>query len=111
MYELQFPKEGRFPISLDFVAPLQTTPNSWYGLDFRVAASAVVPVRIKGFDAEIAFAKEQQAIVPMRSDKDWLGFLPATGRVLMRWQDAKSTGEGKSFFTTNTTMETTVGPA
>ena len=110
VYELVFPKTGSFPIALDFVAALKTDPANWQGLDFTVAASAVVPISLSGFDAEIEFARDQQAIAPLLVEKDWRGFLPATGHVILRWQSARSTAEGKSFFTTTATIETTVGP-
>ena len=110
VYELVFPKTGSFPIALDFVAALKTDPANWQSLDFTVAASAVVPIRLSGFDAEIEFARDQQAIAPLLVEKDWRGFLPATGHVILRWHSARSTAEGKSFFTTTATIETTVGP-
>lgn len=110
VYELVFPKTGEIPIALDFVAAIKTDPSNLQGIDFTVAASAVVPMSIKGLDSEIEFARDQIAITPLLVEKDWRGFLPATGRVVLRWQKAKSTSEGKSFFTTNATIEATVGP-
>ncbi len=110
VYELVFPKAGSFPIALDFVAAIKTDQSNWQCLDFSVAASAVVPIRMRGLDEGIEFARDQQAIVPLLIEKDWKGFLPATGHVILRWQNAKSTGERKSFFTTNATIEATVGP-
>ncbi|MEQ1828079.1 MAG: hypothetical protein ABL921_19110 [Pirellula sp.] len=110
VYELVFPKTGSIPITLDFVASLKTDPANWQGLDFTVAASSVVPMSVRGLDAGIEFSRDQQAIVPLLVEKDWRGFLPATGHVIMRWQSARSTGEGKSFFTTSATIEATIGP-
>ena len=110
VYELVFPKTGSFPISLDFVAALKTDPANWQGLDFTVAASGVVPISLSGLSAEIEFDRDQQSIVPLLVDKDWRGFLPATGHVILRWQSARNTAEGKTFFTTTATIETTVGP-
>ncbi len=110
VYELVLPKIGSYPIALDFVAALKTDPANWQVMDFTVAASAVVPIRVRGLDAEIEFARDQQAIVPLFVEKDWRGFLPATGHVILRWQSARSTGEGKSFFTTSATIEASVDP-
>ena len=110
VYELVFPKTGSFPISLDFVAALKTDPANWQGLDFSVAASGVVPISLSGLSAEIEFDRDQHSIVPLLVDKDWRGFLPATGHVILRWQSARNTAEGKTFFTTTATIETTVGP-
>ena len=110
VYELVFPKTGSFPISLDFVGSIKNDASNWQGLDFKVAASAVVPIRLTGLDTEIEFARDQQTINPLLVEKEWRGFLPATGHVILRWQKAKSTSESKSFFTTNATIEATVGP-
>ncbi len=110
VYELVFPKTGSFPISLDFVAAMKTDTANWQGLDFTVAAGAVVPISLSGLSADIDFARDQQAIVPLLVEQDWRGFLPATGHVILRWQSARSAAEGKSFFTTTATIETTVGP-
>ena len=110
VYELVFPKPGTFPIALEFVAALKTDPANWQGLDFTVAASAVVTISLSGLNAEIDFARDPQAIVPLLVEKNWRGFLPATGHVILRWQSARDTAEGKSFFTTSATIETTVGP-
>ena len=110
VYELVFPKTGSFPIALDFVAALKTDPANWQGLDFTVAASAVVPISLRSLGTEIEFSRDQQAIVPLLVEKEWRGFLPATGHVILCWQNARNTGEGKSFFTTSATIETSVGP-
>ncbi|MDX1925544.1 MAG: hypothetical protein SFV81_03440 [Pirellulaceae bacterium] len=110
VYEIVFPKVGSFPIAIDFVAALKTDAAHWQVLDFTVAASAVVPIRLRGLDVEIDFARDQQLIVPLLTEKDWQGFLPATGHVLLRWQSARNTTEGKSFFTTSSTIEASVGP-
>ena len=110
VYELVFPMAGSFPIALDFVAAVKTDQANWQALDFTVAASAVVPISLSGLDAGIEFSGEQQAIVPLIVEKDWRGFLPATGHVLLRWQNARSTAESKTFFTTSSTIDASVGP-
>ncbi len=110
VYELVFPKVGNYSIALDFVAAIKTDSANWQGMDFTVAASAVVPITFRGLDADIEFATDPQSVVPLLVDADWRGFLPATGHVNMRWQNARSTNEGKSFFTTSATIEATVGP-
>ena len=110
VYELVFPKVGSFPIALDFVAAVKTDQANFQVLDFSVAASAVVPISLRGLDAGIEFAGDQQVIVPLLVEKDWRGFLPATGHVLLRWQAARSVAESKSFFTTNSTIDAAVGP-
>ncbi len=110
VYELVFPKTGSFPLNLDFVAAINSTAAPWQGLNFAVAGGAVVPIRLIGLEADIEFARDQQGVVPLLIEKNWQGFLPATGQVNLRWQNARSTAESKSFFTTSSTIETSVGP-
>ncbi len=110
VFELVFAQPGSFPIAIDFVAAIKADANQWQTLNFTVAASAVVPVRLVGLDSGIEFARDPQALVPMFVDKEWRGFLPATGQVMVRWQNARSTVESKPFFTTNAIIEATVGP-
>jgi hypothetical protein len=110
VYELVFPKTGSFPVSLKFVGAIKTDAANWHGIDFTVAASAVVPMSLRGLDEKIEFARDQHAIVPLLTEKEWKGFLPGTGHVVLRWQRARSAGEGKSFFTTTATIDATVGP-
>jgi hypothetical protein len=110
VYELVFPKTGSFPIALNFVGAIKTDASNWQTLNFQVAASAVVPMNLRGLDAEIEFAREPDAIVPLLVNQEWNGFLPGTGHVLLKWKNASTTSEGKSFFTTSATIDATVGP-
>ena len=110
VYEFVFPKTGSFPIALDFVAAINSDAASWQTVDFTVAASAVVPIRLSGLANEIEFANEPPAIKPQLVDKQWQGFLPASGHVVAKWKNATSATEGKTFFTTSATIDATVGP-
>jgi hypothetical protein len=109
-YEMVFIKSGSFAFDLEFVAAV-TNPNAnWQGMDFTIAASAVVPVVLEGFEADLEFSREQQTVVPILDGAAWRGFLPATGRVNVLWKNARSSGEGKLFFATSARIETQVGP-
>lgn len=110
VYVLEFFEKGAHAIELEFVAALQSPDANWQGMSFTVATSAVVPVSLQGFDKEIEFHKAQDTVVPILDGDDWIGFLPANGRVKMLWKNARSTGEGKLFFTTSGRIDTTVGP-
>ncbi len=110
VYELIMLKEGEFSIAIEFVAPVVIPNANSKGLDFTVAASAVVPFKLSGLESDLEFAREPEAIVPLLNEKDWSGFLPATGRVRLQWKNARSTTEGKLFFTTTAKIETQVGP-
>ncbi len=109
VYTLVFPKEGRFDIDLNFVARLTKPAADSQGLDFRVAASAVVPLTLSGLSGDLTFHRAGQTVVPLQNEKDWTGFLPASGAVKMRWDAAQKTGEGKLFFSTTAQIDTRTG--
>ena len=97
VYKLVFPKAGTFPVSLDFVAALAVSGTNGRSMDFTIAASAVVPLTLSGLGPELEFHRDQESVVPLRDNDNWLGFLPATGRAKLHWKTARPTGEGKLF--------------
>jgi hypothetical protein len=109
VYRIVFARPGTFQVELDFVAPLVPCDGNWQRMDFTVAASAVVPLTLKGLDSELDFQRDQQSVVPLRDDDNWTGFLPATGRARLQWKMASDTGEGKLFFTTTAYVDSKVG--
>lgn len=109
VYKLQFPKAGTFAVALDFVAALSRPAANGRGMDFAIGASAVVPMTLSGLDPELEFHRDQESVVPLRSDDNWTGFLPATGRAKLYWKTARKTGEGKLFFSTTGRIDTKVG--
>jgi hypothetical protein len=109
VYELEFPKAGTFPISIDFAAMLVEQPDLGDGMDFHVAASAIVPLTLKGLRKDLVFHHDQESVVPSRRDENWLGFLPVTGRAKLHWKSARQSSEGKLFFTTAGRIEAKIG--
>ncbi|MCB1062088.1 MAG: hypothetical protein KDN20_04085 [Verrucomicrobiae bacterium] len=109
VFRLVFPEPGEFPVSIDFVASVVDSGEAWRQMDFTVAASAVVPMTLRGLKPEIEFSGEPAAVVPIRQGADWLGFLPATGRANFTWKAARQTGEGRLFFTTTAKIEAQIG--
>ena len=109
VYQLVFDRVGEFPVSLDFVARLRSPEANRYTMDFTVAAGAVVPITLNGFDSDLQFLGDKESVVPMHSENDWLGFLPASGRAYLQWKTARQAGESKLFFTTTGQTETQVG--
>lgn len=109
VYKLVFPKAGTFPVALEFVATTVAGENNGVGMDFTVAASAVVPLTLEGFDSELEFHRDPQSVVPLRGEESWVGFLPATGRANLQWKTARKTSAGKLFFTTSGLVEAKVG--
>ncbi len=109
VYRLVFPKAGTFPVTLDFVASLTQPSANGRGMDFSIAAGAVVPLALTGLGSELEFQRDQESVVPVRDNNTWLGFLPATGRAKLHWKTARQTGEGKLFFSTTGRIDARVG--
>ena len=108
VYKLAFAETGTFPVALDFVVKLDKPKANWQGMDFTVAAGAVVPLTLSGLDSELEFHRDQQSVVPLRNNDNWLGFLPATGHAKIQWKSARKTDQGKLFFTTTAIIEAQV---
>ena len=109
VYKLKFLKAGTFPVALDFVAAIRTASNNVRSLDFTVAASAVVPLKLDGLKPDLEFHRGNESVMPIQEDDHWLGFLPATGRAKLSWKTARTTGDGKLFFSTTAQIDATVG--
>lgn len=109
VYKLVFEQAGTFPVVLDFVAKLVQPASNLHSMDFTIAASAIVPLTLKGLDSDLEFHRDQESVVPSRREEAWLGFLPATGRAKLQWKTARKTGEGKLFFTTTGRVEAKIG--
>lgn len=110
VYEAVFDSVGTFSVAIDFVADISTPAVNWQGIDFTVAAGAVVPLTLIGFDSDLEFKKSADTLVPFKNGDLWSGFLPATGRIAVQWKTASATTEGKLFFKTSARIETRVGP-
>ncbi|MFG0254596.1 MAG: hypothetical protein ACF787_05800, partial [Rhodopirellula sp. JB053] len=108
-YQLTFPQEGEFAVEIEFVARLKRLGDGRHSLDFRVAGGAVMPIVLEGLAEDLAFESTGDSVVPKRSDDQWVGFLPASGRTRMIWKTSRQTGEGKLFFTTSSRIEASVG--
>lgn len=109
VYKISFPKAGTFPVALDFVAALNQPSADGRSMDFAIAASAVVPLTLNGLPSELEFHRDQQSVVPQRTNESWLGFLPASGRATVTWKSMRQAGEGKLFFSSTGRIESQVG--
>ncbi len=109
VYKVRFSKPGTFPVKLHFIAKIDKDADSQRMIDFTIAAGAVVPLRLEGLNAEMTFHRDQQSVVPLWQENAWIGFLPASGRVHLKWKPKRTAGEGKLFFTTTGTIEARVG--
>ena len=108
-YQLVFDKPGEYPIELDFVAKLSRAEGDARGVDFSVAASAIVPLEIEGLADDLQFHRATDFILPVQVKNKWVGFLPATGRTRLQWKPTRKAGEGKLFFTTTAQIDATIG--
>lgn len=108
-YKLLFPEAGEFPIAIDFIANLITSDSGGHSIDFKVAASAIVPLTLEGIEKEFDFHRDQESVAPLLRDDKWVGFLPANGRAKLQWKSARKASEGKLFFTANSRVEAKVG--
>ncbi len=109
VYKLVFAKVGTFAVDLSFVSSPATTAAGESNLDFTIAASAIVPISLRGLAPDLEFHSHQDFVVPSRRDDLWVGFLPATGRTMLQWKATRKAGEGKLFFTTTGLVEVKVG--
>jgi len=109
VYKLVFAEAGIFPVALDFVAALATPAANGRSMDFTIAASAVVPLTLTRLEGDLEFQRDQESVVPLRDNNNWLGFLPATGRAKLNWKTARQTGEGKLFFSTTGRIDSKAG--
>tara|TARA_R110002096_G_scaffold4501_52_gene21390 strand:+ start:7007 stop:10696 length:3690 start_codon:yes stop_codon:yes gene_type:complete len=107
VYELVFDGPGRFPVELDFVAPI-TESKEWRAVDFSLSAGAVVPLNLLGLGTDVEF-RETTSVVPVQAGDSWRGFLPANGHLSAAWKSGRKAGEGKLFFATTATVESSVG--
>jgi hypothetical protein len=101
VYKVRFSKPGTFPVKLHFIAKIDKDADSQRMIDFTIAAGAVVPLRLEGLNAEMTFHRDQQSVVPLWQENAWIGFLPASGRVHLKWKPKRTAGEGKLFFYDN----------
>ena len=132
-FEIVFERPGTFDIALDFSAKVNSTPENLRTIDFSVAASPVVPVRLVGFGNVRWSNSVPYAIVPevigdadsngLSSNSDSsrssnaaagrpstaVGYLPASGQVHLEWRDVQQSTEGKLFFSTEGVVETLIG--
>jgi hypothetical protein len=109
VYKIVFDRAGMFPIALDFVANVNAPEVQGRSTDFKIASSAIVPLNLKGFESGLLFHRDQESVVPVRRENDWIGFLPANGRAKLQWKPQRKTSEGKLFFTTTGLVHASVG--
>jgi hypothetical protein len=109
VYTLVFAATGTFSVKLDFIAALAAPAANARSLDFTIATGAVVPLTLSGLEGDLEFQRDQEAVVPLRDNDNWLGFLPATGRARLNWKTSRQTGEGKLFFSTTGRIDSTAG--
>jgi hypothetical protein len=106
-YDLVAEREGEFPVEISFEVPV-TRKGDWRILGFNLPAGVVVPVMIDGLGAGVSFDKAL-AVVPGFHEKQWRGFLPASGSGAMAWHVADKVADGTLFFSSTETTDVRVG--
>ncbi|GAB5406561.1 MAG: hypothetical protein Aurels2KO_47920 [Aureliella sp.] len=109
VYQLAFPRPGAYEIDLQFVARVSTSDVGWKQTDFRISASAVVPLDIRGLGSEIEFHDDSSTVIPVAANDRWSGFLPSSGEAKLVWKQTRAAGEGDLFFSSTATLEAELG--
>lgn len=106
-YEMTFEETGQWPFELDFTARVMPD-KEWRKMLFSVAGGAVAPATLEGFPGHLEF-RDDSSVVLAREEKvegaRYAGFLPANGDFHLFWKEARSTGEGKLFFSSTGLVE------
>ncbi len=108
-YLATFLKEGTHHLKLSMIAPVQQVADDRRVVELTVAAGAVVPVVLSGFEPEIRFESGDGLLVPRENEGRLEGYLPADGSIRMSWKVERASVGGKLFFATTGTVEAMVG--
>lgn len=106
-YDLVAERGGDFPVNVAFDVPV-SRKGDWSMLDFTLPAGVVVPVSLDGIVADSAF-DPKMSVVPQFHDKQWRGFLPASGTGGMAWRVVDKVADGTLFFSGTETTDVRVG--
>ena len=106
-YDLVAERDGEFPVDVSFEVPV-VRKGDWRILGFDLPAGVVVPVMIDGLAGDVDFDKNL-AVVPQFHEKQWRGFLPASGSGAMAWRVADKVADGTLFFSSTETTDVRVG--
>jgi hypothetical protein len=106
-YDLVAERAGDLPVELEFVAPVKRK-GDWRVVDFKLPAGVVVPVRMDGLPAGVAF-DPSLAVVPEREGESWRGFLPVNGLAALAWRPAGVVADGALFFSSTESTDVRIG--
>ena len=107
VYDLVAERGGGFFVDVSFEVKV-SRKGDWRILGFNLPAGVVVPVMIDGLGGDVGFDKGL-AVVPQFHDKQWRGFLPASGSGAMAWRVADKVADGTLFFSSTETTDVRVG--
>ena len=106
-YDLVGDRAGMLPVDLGFAAAM-VEEGDWRGVEFRMPAGAVVPLRLEGLAEGVEF-HPGIPVVPSATAQGWLGFLPADGTVTVAWKHTRKAADGALAFTSFEQSEVRVG--
>ncbi|MCX6866984.1 MAG: hypothetical protein NTV46_12350 [Verrucomicrobia bacterium] len=107
VYDLVAERSGEFPIDVAFEVPV-ARKGDWRTIGFNLPTGVIVPVMIAGLAGSVAF-DNALPVVPEFSDKQWRGFLPASGLGTMAWHAKDKVADGTLFFSSTETTDVRVG--
>ena len=107
-YSLVFDKPGDYPVQFKFGASV-TQDGGWNSVDFKVAPSALQPIRLQGLPADTQFQFDGAAR-PERNGNDFSSFLPPNGAVKLSWKTAAPETEGKLFYSAEMLSQISIAP-
>lgn len=107
-FHADFSKPGEYRVRIRFGAAVQVT-NGWSRVRFGVASAALSPIRLRGL-AEGTELEFRDAARPEWVEREYAGFLPASGRVQLGWRPAVAAAEGRLFYSTEAVHLVSVSP-
>lgn len=107
-YVADFERSGKFPVRIKFDAAVQQS-GEWKSVDFRIAASPMQPVVLRGLAADTQFNFAGAARTE-RSGSNFVSHLAGDGLVRLAWKEARKETEGKLFFAGEMWSQLSVSP-
>jgi len=107
-YYLVFNQPGEFPVELRFDARVSER-DGWRSLNFEIAPSSLRPVSLAGLPADTEF-RFTSTSKPVRVGDAFTANLPAAGRLVMEWKEARPEAEGRLFYSVESLAEITISP-
>lgn len=107
-YHLSTKQAGSFPFTLAFEARVKRQDGESQAR-FEIAPSALAPIELTGFSAGTQIDLGKGGPIKSTAAGIFHGFLPADGRVQLRWQQALEEKSSRLFFNTESVSQISIG--